>query len=167
MAIGQIGFPYGAPWLRVKARVGAVAPAVVGNCLVALLALEAPGCIEFVAGFLDADPDLQVEAAAALAVARAPASIGALTKLCPRERSFELRRTIVTSLGASTIPEAADFLLEVVAEPDQELATAALESLAASRFTTKCRDWAEATVTVRGSEALRSAFQRHFDDVTL
>jgi len=167
MAIGQTGLPYGAPLLRLKARVGDVEPAVVGSCMSALLGLESPGCIEFVASFLDADPDLQIEAAAALGAARDPEAIEVLTKRFPRERSFDLRKAILASAGASTLPAAADFLVEVISEPDQDLALAALESLAASRFASKYRAQAEAAVQVRGVSALKRAFERRFDDATL
>ena len=162
MAIGQIGLPYGAPLLRLKARIGDIEPAVVGSCLAALLGLDSPGCIEFVASFLNADPDLQIEAAAALGAARAPEAVEVLTKRFPRERSFELRKAIVTSLGASTLPAAADFLVEVISEPDQDLAITALESLSASRFGAKYRDRAEAAIQAHGGSALERAFEQCF-----
>ncbi len=167
MAIGQIGLPYGAPLLRLKARVGDIEPAVVGSCLTALLQLESTGCVEFVASFLDADPDLQIEAAAALGAARDPHAVEILTQRFPCERSFDLRKAILASLGASTLPASADFLVEVISEPDQDLALTALESLAASRFATKYRDQAEAAVQARGGSTLKRAFERHFDRDTV
>jgi hypothetical protein len=67
-------------------------------------------------------------------------------------------------VGASPIPAAADFLLDVIAEGDQKLTLAAIEALAASRFRNESRAKAEAAVNERDDDAVRRLFVQQFAD---
>jgi HEAT repeat protein len=97
--------------LRVKAQAGDKEPAVIGQCFLSLLGMDARGSIPFVARFLTGkNEDLRFEAAAALG--ECP-ELGAVETLIARwrvERDAEMKRAIVLSLGVSRIPEAKAFL---------------------------------------------------------
>jgi HEAT repeats len=163
LAIAQLGSPGGTLLLRLKARVGDTEPEVTGQCLFALLSLGASDAVAFVGRFLDhADAQVCAEAATALGAARDPEALALLAARYQRERDPDLRHAIVTAAGASPIPAAADFLLGVIAEADQNLALAAIEALAASRFRNECREKAEAAVQARKIPALRRHFVQQF-----
>jgi hypothetical protein len=162
-AIAQCGSPAGALLLRLKARVGDTEPEVTGQCLFSLLSLGGADSVAFVGRFLDHnDPQMRVEAAAALGAARDPEALSLLTARFRRERDPELRHAMVTSAGASPIPDAAEFLLGVVGGEDAKLALAAVEALAASRFRNEVRDKVERVVGERGGSALSEVFARQF-----
>lgn len=163
LAIAQLGSPGGTLLLRLKARVGDSEPEVTGQCLFSLLSLGASDAVTFVGRFLDhADPQVRIEAAAALGAGRDPEALALLTARYRGERDPELRHAIVTAAGASPIPVAADFLLGVIAEGDENLALAAIEALAASRFRNESRGKAEAAVRARKIAALQGQFSQRF-----
>jgi HEAT repeat protein len=163
LAIAELGSPGGTLLLRLKARVGDQEPEVTGQCLYSLLSLGASDAVPFVGRFLDhADEQVRVEAAAALGAAREPEALELLTARYRRERDPDLRHAIVTAAGASPIPAAADFLLSVIAEGEQNLALAAVEALAASRFRNESRDKAEAAVRARNLATLEQHFRGQF-----
>ncbi len=163
LAISQLGSPGGVLLLRLKARVGDVEPEVTGQCLYSLLSLGAAGAVEFVGRFLDhADEQVRVEAATALGAVREPEALDLLTRRYQRERDPELRHAIVTATGASPVPAAAEFLLQVIADADEPIALAAVEALAASRFRNESRGHAQTAVKGRGSDKLERLFAEKF-----
>jgi HEAT repeat protein len=165
LAMAQLGSPGGALLLRLKARLGDTEPEVTGQCLFSLLSLGGSDAVAFVGGFLDHDdPQVRIEAAAALGAGRDPAALALVLERYRRERDPDLRHAIVTAAGASPIPAAADFLLAVIAEADQGLALAAIEALAASRFHNDSREKAEAAVRRRKMPALEREFAQRFKD---
>lgn len=165
LAIAQFGNPSGALLLRLKARVGDAEPEVTGQCLFSLLSLGASDAVTFVGRFLDhADSQVCSEAAAALGAARDPDALDVLTARFTRERDPDLRHAIVTAVGASPIPAAADFLLGVIAAAEQALALAAIEALAASRFRNESRRKVEAAVEARGVRELQQLFRQRFPE---
>jgi HEAT repeat protein len=163
LAIAQLGSPEGALLLRLKARVGDAEPEVTGQCLFSLLSLGASDAVAFVARFLDHDDaQVRVEAATALGAARDPEALSLLTARYRREGDPELRHAIVTAVGASPVPAAADFLLGVIGEADLNLALAAVEALASSRFHEEWREKAESAVRTRENAALQEHFAKQF-----
>jgi HEAT repeat protein len=163
LAMGQLGSPGGALLLRLKARLGDKEPEVTGQCLYSLLSLGMSDAVAFAGRFLDHDePQVRIEAATALGAARDPEALALVVERYRRERDPELRHAIVTAVGASPIPAAADFLLGVIAEANQELALAAIEALAASRFRNESRDKAAAAVGARKLAALERHFAQQF-----
>ena len=151
-AVAQIGGSESVLLLRLKALAGDTDPEVHGECFAALLDLDPRESVAFVARLV-ASPNerIAVEAAAALAASRAPEALAVARRMWLGELSIEMRRAIVFSCTASPLPQAADFLLSIVADGRAELAVWALSALAASRF----RD--EVT------ERARTAAQRHTD----
>jgi HEAT repeat protein len=100
--------------LRVKAQAGDKEPAVTGQCFLSLLGIDARASIPFVARFLTAaDEDLRFEAAAALG--ECPEALAAETLIARWrvERSPDMKRAIVLSLGVSRTAEAKQFLEEL------------------------------------------------------
>jgi len=163
LAIAQLGSPGGALLLRLKARVGDTEPEVTGQCLFSLLSLGTADAVAFVGRFLDhGDAQVRVEAATALGAARDPEALEMLTSRYRREGDPELRQAIVTAAGASPVTAAADFLLGVIAAGDQNLALAAIEALAASRFRNEFREQTEAAVRARRVSALEQHFRQQF-----
>jgi HEAT repeat protein len=97
--------------LRVKAQAGDKEPAVIGQCFLSLLGIDARASIPFVARFLSGrNEDLRFEAAAALGECPDLAAVETLIARYRVERDEEMRRAIVLSLGVSRIPEAKEFL---------------------------------------------------------
>jgi HEAT repeat protein len=96
--------------LRVKAQAGDE-PAVIGQCFLSLLGIDAHGSIPFVARFLTAkNEDLRFEAAAALGECPELRAVETLIARWRIERSAEMKKAIVLSLGVSRVPEAKEFL---------------------------------------------------------
>jgi HEAT repeat protein len=97
--------------LRVKAQAGDKEPAVIGQCFLSLLGIDPRGSIPFVARFLTStNEDLCFEAAAALGECPELAAVETLIARWRVERSADMKRAIVLSLGVSRIPEAKEFL---------------------------------------------------------
>ena len=97
--------------LRVKALAGDKEPAVIGQCFLSLLGIDAGASIPFVARSLDSkNEDLRFEAAAALGECPHSAAVETLIARWRIERSQEMKRAIILSLGVSRIPEAKEFL---------------------------------------------------------
>jgi HEAT repeat protein len=97
--------------LRVKAQAGDQEPAVIGQCFLSLLGMEARSAIPFVARFLTAkNDDLRFEAAAALGECTELLAVETLIARWKVERGPEMKRAIVLSLGVSRVPEAKAFL---------------------------------------------------------
>jgi HEAT repeat protein len=103
--------------LRVKAQAGDKEPAVIGQCFLSLLGMDARASIPFVARFLTAaKEDLRFEAASALGECPELAAVEILIERWRVERDAEMKRAIVLSLGVSRVREAKEFLDHLRAE---------------------------------------------------
>lgn len=112
--------------LRLKARLGDKEPEVIGQALESLLHMEPELAIPFAGEFLDSEiPDLCDEAALALGLARSPAAVVLLINAWKRAAN----PAILRALGLSRLPEAFDFLLEVIRNGGLRDRNAALEAL--------------------------------------
>jgi len=97
--------------LRVKAQAGDKEPAVIGQCFLSLLGIDARASIPFVSRFLTAaHEDLCFEAAAALGECPETLAVETLIARWRIEKSADRKRAIVLSLGVSRMPEAKRFL---------------------------------------------------------
>ena len=162
-AIGAVGNAASALLLRLKALTGDKDPEVTGECLRALLAAPTAETISFVVGFLRAErKDARFEAFIALAESREPAAFRAVRAAFPDEREADVRRGIVLAIGASPVPEAAEFLLSVVVGESRELALAALEALGTSRFAAESRERARQAASESGDAAIFRGFAAAF-----
>jgi HEAT repeat protein len=96
--------------LRVKAQAGDE-PAVIGQCFLSLLGIDARAAIPFVARFLTAkNEDLRFEAAAALGECPELPAVETLIARWRIEKNADMKQAIVLSLGVSRVPEAKQFL---------------------------------------------------------
>jgi HEAT repeat protein len=100
--------------LRVKAQAGDKEPAVIGQCFLSLLGIDPRAAILFVARFLtSANEDVRFEAAAALGECTESAAVETLIARWRVEKSADMKRAILLSLGVSRLPEAKEFLAQL------------------------------------------------------
>ncbi|MCP5112083.1 MAG: hypothetical protein GY953_14735, partial [bacterium] len=70
--------------------------------------------------------------------------------------------TLLAAIGLTRLPEAIDFLIQLVAE-NPASAEAALEALTWARADEEIRSRLEAAVERTGSQQLRRLYKKHFD----
>jgi len=163
IAIGQLGRIEGALLLRLKCLLGDKEPEVIGRCFSTLLDLTRREAVPFVEKFLGAgEQDIAIEAAAALAQSREPEAIDLLKTFWQTLLSSELRSALIAALGASPLSEAAGLLLAILSEGTGEIAAAALEALATSRFRVEMRDRIAAALAAKGNNKLSRLFKEKF-----
>jgi HEAT repeat protein len=113
-AIGQLPGQDTILMLRVKTQAGDKEPPVIGQCFLSLLGMDARGSIPFVARFLtSANEDLRYEAAAALGECPEMPAVETLIARWKVEKSADMKRAILLSLGVSRLAEAKAFLDEL------------------------------------------------------
>lgn len=163
-AISHLGRAEGALLLRLKLLLGDSEPEVMGECFAAMQSLLPQDSVPFIGRFLkSADEDLRLEAAAALAQSREPKAIEILKNFWQGMISAELRGAFVPLLGGSPLPEAAEFLLSIIADESDKLAASALDALATSRFRAEMRDRTAATIKGKQNPQLTQLFEQKFD----
>lgn len=147
--------------LRAKALHGDPEPAVVGECLVGLLAVEPDESPAFVARFLAPRDDeaLQELAALALGESRLDAALDHLQAawddvLPSRER----RRTLIRAAALHRSDAALDWLVSLVAEGNADQAGDVLEALATFKRNPGLTERLEAALTERGDRQLTERF---------
>jgi len=97
-----------------------------------------------------------------LAQSREQQALETLKKFWQRRLSPELRRAVLVSLGGSPLPEAAEFLLSLVADESNEVSEKALAALAASRFRGDLKERIAAVVETKQDPILKQIFERQF-----
>ena len=102
--------------LRLKARAGDVEPAVIGQVLEALLAVERREALPFVRQFLAAGDQVSEEAALALGGSRQSDAVDVLLEVWPDARGLEYRQAILRALSISRHDRAIEFLKKLVSE---------------------------------------------------
>ena len=119
------------PMLRLKIRVGDEEPRVLGNCFDTLLAkVPSEASVGLVHDFVfEEDEILAAEAMASLASSSLPEAIHKVTSNYDTFEDEQLKRILLTSLGASPAQEAVEFLYLCLQKdlPDARWALAALE----------------------------------------
>jgi HEAT repeat protein len=163
LAIGQFGRDEGALLLRLKALLGDPQPEVTGQCFAGLITLAPSDSLPFIQRFLESrDDEVAAEAASALATSREPEAIEILKTFWRTHVPAEVRKAILISLGASTLSDAAEFLLSILASDSGELAAQALTALASSRFRGEVRERVRATLQEKRDPELDAIFDRRF-----
>ena len=146
-AIAQLSAREGSLPLRLKALSGDAESEVVGHCLVALLALDASGHLPFVASFLTkADPDVRMEAAAALAESREAKALELLNEFRETQIDPEVQRTLLTLIAGSPLPESAALLQSIAESASSTIAGYAREALSRSRHQHKSTTGSAGTI---------------------
>lgn len=122
----QIGGSDCALLLRIKARLGDEEPEVIGQAFESLLRLEPEAGVAFVGEFLErANPEVRDEAALSLGLARSPAGVALLVESWKRSAN----PTMLRAIGLSRLPEAFEFLIQVIETGPSHDAAAALQAL--------------------------------------
>jgi HEAT repeat protein len=161
-AIAYRGGEDGSPLLRLKALVGDDEPAVVSECLGALLRLT-PSSVDFVAGFLRArGPDVAESAALALGESRLAAAFAPLLDWARDVAGSARERVALIALATLRREEALDFLLGVVREGGLPSALHAVEALGLYRGDDALRTKIVDAVTSRADPSLRLAVEKAF-----
>jgi HEAT repeat protein len=159
-AISNLSAREGLLPLRLRALVGDTEPEVVGHCLAGMLSLAPRDSLEFAARFLrHRDPDVRIEAAAALVESREPDALKYLKEFWEMQSNPEVKATFLGLMGGSPLEDAADFLLEIVKTAPEPLAAKAIEALAKSRFRTQMRERLVAAVSIRQNSTLERALR--------
>jgi HEAT repeat protein len=164
IALDQLNRPEGALLLRLKLLIGDAEPDVMGQCCTSLLGLAPDGAVTFVSRFLrHASLDVQLEAASALAQCRDTEAITVLRGFWQSELvSIDVRRAILIGLGASPVPDSAEFLLSAITNEPPTLAETAISALSTSRFGPEFRARAAAAVAGRQVASLQRQFDAKF-----
>jgi HEAT repeat protein len=151
----------GIPLLRLKIRMGDPAAEVTGECFASLLSLSAQESIPLIATYLQSsDPDIRLEAAAALGESKEKDAFLALKNCWESEHDPSFRKSLLFSMGLSRQPAAVDFLLSLVQVSPAELAADALAALAPCRYHAPTRERIAAAVQENGHASLKKAFEK-------
>ena len=120
----------GVPLLRLKALTGDDEPAVVGECLLALLGLDPDSSLPFVAGFLDRhDGALREAAAMALGESRVEGAFAVLRQWWDRTPDTRQARTALLAIAMLRHDDAMDFLLSLLADHPPAIARQVIDVL--------------------------------------
>jgi hypothetical protein len=161
-AIGYRGGEDGSPLLRLKALLGDEEPAVVSECLGALLRIS-PSSVGFVAGFLRArGPDVADSAAMALGESRLPAALTVLRDWARDVAGTARERVAFMALVTLRREEAMAHLLEVVRMGEPRSAERAVEALGLYRGDDALRSRVDEAVASREGPSLRQAVEKAF-----
>jgi hypothetical protein len=162
-SIEHMGGADSALLLRLKARIGDKEGHVTGQAFESLLRLERDGALPFVAEFLDSDDDeICAEAALALGSSRLPEALTILKKAWKRERDWSRKQIFLRGLSASLLPEAMEFLLDLLKSGREVEAAQALDALALHRESAEIKRMVEEAITSKGTDDLQARFRRLF-----
>jgi hypothetical protein len=160
-SIEHMGGADSALLLRLKARIGDKEGQVTGQAFESLLRLERDSALSFVAEFLDSDDDeICAEAALALGSSRLPEALTILKKAWKRERDWNRRQVFLRGLSASRLPEAIEFLLDLLKSGREAEAAQALDALALHRDSAEIKRMVEEAITSK--DDLQGRFRRLF-----
>jgi HEAT repeat protein len=161
-ALAYSGTEAAALLLRLKVRLGDRDTEVIAECFTGILELMPEQGICFVAEFLtSADEAIQEAALLALGSSRQPAAFAVL-KSFAEKHAGELREVAHVALALLRLPAATDYLLTLVTEPSQAVATSALGALAVHRYDPRVRERTAAAVAKNGDAALRALYETRF-----
>lgn len=161
-AIAYRGGADGAPLLRLKALAGDEEPAVVSECLGALLRISPPS-VGFVAGFLRGrGPELAEAAALALGESRLAGAFDALRDWSQDVAGTASERAAFLALASLRREEALEHLLRVVREASPRSAKEAVEALGLYRGDASLQARVAAAVSGRGEASLDAAVEKAF-----
>lgn len=162
-ALGHCG-PTAAPLLRFKVLTGDEEPAVLAECLTALMALSRSASFEFVAAFVDPKYSLLYEhAALALSESRLPGVFELLKERWTSTFDREFKQTLLLPIALTRSEEARDFLISVLETGELRLATAAIATLGIYREDATMRKRAEEAIEGPNKAQLLAALRRVFE----
>jgi len=162
-ALGHCG-PTAAPLLRLKVLTGDEEPAVIAECLNALMKVSPSSSFEFVARFIDRSHEsLYEHAALALAESRVPGVFELLHEKWTATFDREFKQTLLLPIALTRSEEARDFLISVLETGEVRLATAAINALTIYRDDASLVKRAEAVIDGANNPQLLAALRRAFE----
>lgn len=162
-ALGHCG-PTAAPLLRFKVLTGDEEPAVLAECLTALMALSPSASFEFVAWFVDPKyPLLYEHAALALAESRLPGVFELLKEKWTATFDREFKETLLLPIALTRSEESRDFLISVLENGELRTATAAIAAFGIYREDAAMRIRAENAIDGPNKAQLLAALRRVFE----
>jgi hypothetical protein len=123
-AIEQVGNDSAVLLLRLLAELPSGDPELLGACYSAVLALEGPSAIDWAARFLRKEDDAAAEAAMAIAQTHTPEAFQVLQTAFAKAHDPWFRNTLLAAIALTRQQEATSWLLELVANDDDEAAGA-------------------------------------------
>ena len=128
--IAQMEGDDGALLLRMKARSGDPMPHVIGHALELVIGLEGAFGVTFVTDFLaSGDEEILEEAALALGTSRRPEAFAVLQRAWAKDHIGLRAEVLLRAISASGLPEAIDFLMNLIEEGITYEADAAVKAL--------------------------------------
>jgi HEAT repeat protein len=162
-ALGHCGSA-AAPLLRLKVLTGDEEPAVIAECLNALMKVSPRESFEFVARFVDRSHESLYEPAAlALAESRLPGVFELLQEKWTTTFDREFKQNLLLPIGLTRCEEARDFLISVLETGEVRLATAAINALSIYRDDASLLKRAEAVIDGPNKPELLAALRRAFE----
>jgi HEAT repeat protein len=129
-ALNQLGGHEAVLLLRLKARTGDSRPLIIGHVFDALLQMERDRAVPFVVEYLkSADEELCDEAALALGGSRVAAGVKALIETWKEMQSEQFCGILLRAISSSRLPEAIEFLLDLLRTGTAQQAAAAADAL--------------------------------------
>jgi HEAT repeat protein len=159
-AVAVHGRGAGIPLLHLRALAGDAEPRVVSECLLALLRLDAPGEMPFVASFLGKGDEAAEAAAVALGESRLAEALPILRSWLEPARRRGLGRIVLFAIASLRRDEAVDLLLSLARDEEPPAAREALEALASVGGGGALQERAREAVEARPE--LRDALARAF-----
>jgi HEAT repeat protein len=151
------------PLLRLRVLAGDE-PAVIGECLAALLRLSGRGALPFAAGFLGhGNPEVAEAAALALGASRLEEAFADLRDWAERALSPVLRRTGLVALAMLRRDAALEYLFGLVETAAPATAAQAVEALGMYKGEQALEDRLRAAAGVRKERPVRDALRRALD----
>jgi HEAT repeat protein len=162
-ALAYSGHDSAALPLRVKVRSGDAEPEVVSECITALMKLSPQKSITLVSEFLD-DPDEMIRESAALALgeSRRREAFDALRDHSERTPNAERRRPLLLGIAVSRLPEAIEYLVELLGSSDLATARHVLDALKIYRHDESIRAAVQQSIEKRTEPSLKEKFADEF-----
>ncbi len=113
-AIEQVGSPYAALLLRLRAVLGTDEPEVLGACYGGILRIEGVSAISWVRRFLEAGDESAAEAALAIAVTHTPEAFDVLQQAFAKADDPWWRSALLSAISLTRQDAALEFLTELV-----------------------------------------------------
>lgn len=162
-ALAYRGGDEAVPLLRLRVLAGDE-PAVIGECLAALLRISGRGALPFAAGFLDSRQEEVAEAAAlALGASRLEEAFADLRDWAERVVSPVLRRAGLVALATLRRDAALEYLFGLVEKGEPTTAAQAVEALGMYKGEQAVEDRLRGAAAGRRERAVRDALRRALD----
>ena len=162
-AIAYAGRDEGALLLRLKILTGDRSDDVTAECLLALANLSRTRALSFIQPYLQSrNPSLAEAAAMALGEMRHESALNLLLAEWQRSPFPESRKSLTLPIALSRLPQSLDFLMNVLTNDPEAIATAALEALAIYRHDDATRSRIQTALQSRNAPVLNQLFQKTF-----